>query len=257
MLDATRFNWKERLRAASIHLAISAIVAALAAVLVFVIWYPYPYREISGGRELFLILTAVDVVLGPLITFAIFNRAKRWPVLRRDLVIVGLTQLAALAFGLWTVFEARPVYLAFEFNRFRVVHAIEVPRSELAKAASQWRTLPLLGPQLIAVRPFRDATENMSATMMAVSGLQLSAQPNLWQAYAHARRRVLDESRPVSDLRQRFADRTAEIDAAVARTGLAPASVRYMPMVGRKTFWTVLLDPQSADVVGFIPLDSF
>ena len=46
------------------------------ALLVFAVWYPYPYREISGGRDLFLLVVAVDVVLGPLITFAVFNRAK-------------------------------------------------------------------------------------------------------------------------------------------------------------------------------------
>ena len=70
----------------------------------------YPYREISGGRELFLILMAVDVILGPLMTLTIFNRAKPWPELRRDLAIVVLIQLAALVYlpmigrkSFWTV----------------------------------------------------------------------------------------------------------------------------------------------------------
>ena len=67
-------NWKERLRASGIHFGISLCIAALAAALVFGLWYPYPYREISGGRELFFLLAAVDVIMGPLITLAIFNR---------------------------------------------------------------------------------------------------------------------------------------------------------------------------------------
>ena len=45
--------WKDKLRAAGIHLGLSLLVAALAAALVFGVWYPYPYREISGGRALF------------------------------------------------------------------------------------------------------------------------------------------------------------------------------------------------------------
>ena len=48
----------------------------MAAGLVFALWYPYPYREISGGRELFLIVVAVDVIMGPLLTLAVFNRSK-------------------------------------------------------------------------------------------------------------------------------------------------------------------------------------
>jgi hypothetical protein len=31
----------------------------------------------------------------------------------------------------------------------------------------------------------------------------------------------------------------------------------YLPMVGRKTFWTVLIDTVTADVLAFMPLDSF
>mgnify|MGYP002144062886 CR=1 FL=1 len=39
-------------------------MAALAAGLVFGLWYPGAYRLMSGGRELFLLVTSVDVVLG-------------------------------------------------------------------------------------------------------------------------------------------------------------------------------------------------
>jgi hypothetical protein len=69
--------WKDRLQASAAHFALSLLVAALAAALVFGVWYPYPYREISGGRELFFIIVAVDVVMGPLLTFAVFNRKNR------------------------------------------------------------------------------------------------------------------------------------------------------------------------------------
>ena len=69
-------SWKHRLRASTIHLAISLLIASLAALLVFGWWYPYPYRELSGGRELFTLVVAVDVVLGPLITLVIFNTTK-------------------------------------------------------------------------------------------------------------------------------------------------------------------------------------
>ncbi len=54
-------NWKIRFRAAGIHLCISLAIAALAATLVFALWYPYPYRDISGGRELFGMLVGIDV----------------------------------------------------------------------------------------------------------------------------------------------------------------------------------------------------
>lgn len=93
-------NWGERINAASLHLVVSVGVSAMAAIVVFYVWYPAFYREISSGRELFLIVITVDIILGPLITMSVFNRAKPWPVLRRDLAVVGLIQLIALAYGL-------------------------------------------------------------------------------------------------------------------------------------------------------------
>ena len=87
---------KDRLGASGIHLGISLCVAVFAAALVFGLWYPYPYGEISGGRELFFLVVAVDVIMGPLITLAIFNRAKPRRELLIDFTVVGLLQLASV-----------------------------------------------------------------------------------------------------------------------------------------------------------------
>ena len=95
-----RLDLGRRSRAAGWHLLISAAVAALAAALVFGLWYPGAYRHLSGGRGLFILVVTVDVILGPLLTFAVFNLKKGWPHLRRDLAIIGVIQLAGLAYGL-------------------------------------------------------------------------------------------------------------------------------------------------------------
>lgn len=257
MSQTRTWNWKERLYASGIHLGISLVIAALAALLVFALWYPYPYSEISGGRELFFIVIAVDVILGPLITFAVFNRNKPRSELLRDLGVVGLIQLTALVYGLWTVAVARPVHLVFEFDRFRVVHAIDVPEDLLVQTPAGIHAMPLRGPTVLAVRPFRDADEEGSATLMAMQGVHLSARPDLWEPYIQARGRVLAAAKPVLELRQRFLPSAALIDGAIAKTGLSDRDLRYLPMVGRNTFWTVLLDASTAEIRGFLPLDSF
>lgn len=250
-------SWRDRLRASGIHLSISLMVAALAALVVFGVWYPYPYRELSGGRELFLIVVTVDVVLGPLITLTVFNRAKPRAELRRDLAMVGLLQVVALAYGLWTVAVARPVHLVFEIDRFRVVHAVDVPPELLEKAPTDVVALPWTGATLLAVRPFRDRNEEGAATLAALQGVQLGARPDLWQPYSAARPRVLEAAKPVLELKQRFADHVTEIEAVAARAGRSGAPLVYLPVAGRKLFWTVLLDPVTAEVIGFLPLDSF
>lgn len=44
-------EWKTRLKAAALHRGISLLTAGCAVWLVLGVWYPYPYREISGERE--------------------------------------------------------------------------------------------------------------------------------------------------------------------------------------------------------------
>jgi hypothetical protein len=248
---------KERLRASGTHLGISLCIAAAAALLVFTLWYPYPYRQVSGGRELFLILVSVDVVLGPLITLAIFDTRKRVRELVMDLTVVALLQVGALAYGLWTVAAARPVHLVFEVDRLRVVHAIDIPEEMLERAPSGVAAEPWTGPTLLAVRPFRNADEAGSATMAALEGVQLGARPDLWEPYAAARDRVIAAARPVEALKRKVPANAAAIDEALQRMGRDAAHTVYLPMVSRKFSWTAFLDARTADVIGFAPVDSF
>ena len=248
---------KDRLGASGIHLGISLCVAVFAAALVFGLWYPYPYGEISGGRELFFLVVAVDVIMGPLITLAIFNRAKPRRELLIDFTVVGLLQLAALGYGLWTVFAARPVLLVFEYSRMSVVHAIDVDADLLAKAPTSLQKLPVTGPTVIALRPFKNPEEQFDATMAAFEGFPLAARSDLWQAYEPVRADVLKEAKPVAELRARFSNQAAQIDRAIAATGKPVTDLRYLPLLSRKTAWTVLLDTTTAEPLGYIPLDSF
>lgn len=250
-------NWTERGRAAGIHFGLSVAIAGIAALLVFGIWYPYPYREISGGRELFLLVVSVDVVMGPLITLAVFDRRKGWTKLRMDLGFIVLMQVAALWYGLWTVYVARPVHLVFEVDRFRVVHAVEVPEQLLEKKPADVEAMPLTGPTLLAVRAFKDSNEGADAALAELGGAYVAARPDFWRPYAQARSEVLKTAKPVDELKRRFPSQTAEVDKVLAASGRKPAELGYLPMVGRKTFWTAFVDRTTADVVGFMPLDSF
>jgi hypothetical protein len=251
-------DWRGRLRAAGLHFVASLVVGSLAALLVFALWYPYPYSEISGGRELFLLVVSVDVVLGPLITLMVFNRAKPLRELQRDLFVVVLLQLAGLAYGLWTVAIARPVHLVFEYDRLRVVHAVDVPEELLPRTPAGIEALPLAGPTLLAVRPFRDDQEKTQVTMEALQGIQIAARPDFWRPYAAARADVLKAATPVDKLKQRFPQHAAQVDQVLQKSGRAPAAAVSLPIVARKaTAWTVLLDANTAEVLGFVPVDSF
>jgi hypothetical protein len=192
-----------------------------------------------------------------LITLAVFNRAKPDRELVRDLAMVALIQLAALSYGLWTVHAARPVHLVFEIDRFRVIHAVDVPEELLTKTPPDLVPLPMTGPTPLAVRPFASERERMDVTLAALQGLQIGARPDLWQAYEQAVPRILAVARPAIQLSTRFPERKGEIELAVKATGRTADGLQYLPVASRKVYWTALLDARTAQVLGFVPLDSF
>jgi hypothetical protein len=97
----------------------------------------------------------------------------------------------------------------------------------------------------------------MDATMAALQGLTLSSRPDLWQPYAQSVPEVLQVAKPVSELKVRFAHEAADIDRVLAEAGHTPQNTVYVPLAGRKSFWTVFLDASTAQVVATMALDSF
>ncbi len=105
--------------------------------LVFSVWVPAPYQGLVQAPQLFIVLLLVDVVCGPLLTAVLANPAKPRKELRLDFALVVLVQLGALAYGLHTIANARPVALVFEVDRFAVVSASQVSAQELSEAPAE------------------------------------------------------------------------------------------------------------------------
>lgn len=124
------------LRAAAVHLALSALVVALLLGAFIGIWYPPPLLQGAGGLRLMLIVAGVDIILGPLITVMIYKRGK--PGLRFDLGVIATLQALALAYGLHVAWISRPAYIVLTQHRATLVSANEVYPAERSSAAPLW-----------------------------------------------------------------------------------------------------------------------
>jgi len=253
-----RFDWRSRFLAAAIHLGCSLVVAALAAGLVFTLWYPWPYRIVSGGTELFALLVSVDVVLGPLITFAVFDARKPPGPLKRDLLVVVVLQLGGLMYGLHTTFIARPVVLALEGDRFRATTAVDVAEAELPEAPEPLRRLPLDGPRTVRAIVPAEGDAKFDAIQLGLAGIDVGMRPKLWREWdAQGRSEALARAKPLALLVARQRSRTAALEDSLARAGRPVDSMVYLPLIARRTDWIVLLDARTGDLAGFAPLDGF
>lgn len=239
-----------------LHFVSCIVLAIMVATLILLIWYPWPYRIISGGDSLLLLVLAVDVVMGPLITLAIFDVRKPRRELRRDLAIIVVLQLGALFYGLHTVYLARPAVLALEGFRFRVTTANDVAAEELPLAPPGLNRLALNGPRLVGVRV--TSADTFDAVSSALEGVDVGSRPKYWRHWDDAsRQEALKQAKPVSEaLRQKRGDRVA-IEEAVARTSRSVEELLYLPLLARRTDWSVLIDKTTGDPVGFAPIDGF
>ena len=112
------------------------------------------------------------------------------------------------------------------------------------------------GPTLLSLRPLQ-GSETVESVMLATNGIPQAAQPALWQPYDAARADILRESHPAEQLAQRFPAQADAIARAVASTGRPLQALRTLPLLSRKTAWTVLIDAETAQPVGFVAVDSF
>lgn len=245
------------IKAASVHLLCSVLFAGLTAGLVFGLWYPFPYRELSGGRELFLLIVSVDVVCGPLLTLVLFNPAKPRAELWRDLGLVVLIQLGAMGYGLWTVWQARPLFLVQEVDRFKVVAAPDLRGASIAGLPPALQPGWFSGPLTVATREPKDAAERQTVLFESLQGgRDFAERPEFYLPYEGAAAlKALARAKPLAVFLQKQPSQTANARALAAQRGADMTQWLYLPVTARQD-WVAVVD-QQGQIQGFLRGDGY
>jgi hypothetical protein len=240
---------RHRLRAGLIHLCLSAFIAGSVFLPIYFFWFPDVLYESAGGRDLFLLIVSVDVTLGPLITTIVYVPGKRG--LKFDLVVIGTLQLAALAYGVYTLFEARPVYLIFVKDRFELVRANEYPAGQLENAPNGYGSLSFTGPRLIAAKipPNLTANQQFDLIMSGIAGVDIHLMPRYYVPYDEVRTLAREKAEPLQKLRERNPGHEGEVDALVKSVGRREEEVRFLPMRAGKTDLTIVIDANTGEIL--------
>ena len=249
---------REKLKAAGLHFLLSLVLISLVFCLIYFVWYPAPFYELSGGRALIELIFGVDLVLGPLLTLVAFNKKKTARHNAMDIGVIACIQLAALGYGIHTVFQARPVFLAFEYYRFNVVHSNDIDPDQLSKrGAALPDELPWWGPQLIGIKKPAGADAQFDSVTLAMDGVPEAAQPALWVPYAQVTQEVLAEAKPIETLIQRYPQKSETVRQLLQSKGLTEKDAIYLPAIIKKSFWTIVLDKKNLNKPYYLEIDSF
>lgn len=137
-------------RALAIHLVLSALILIPFAILIAFYWFPAPLFFTDGGWQGLRIMLFVDMVIGPTLTFLVFNPSKSIRELTLDFSVIAMVQSAALTYGYINVDSQRPLAVVFNEGAF-----VAVSKDRLALqtvAPETWEALKPGPPYWVYVR---------------------------------------------------------------------------------------------------------
>jgi hypothetical protein len=237
-----------RWTAASVHLLISILVAVAVVAVMFFVWYPTPYFQAMGGAGLLMLITGIDVVLGPLITLIIFNAKKK--SLKFDLMCVAIVQIVALGYGVSTMFQARPVYVVFNKDRFDVVVAADMNDKEREKVTdTAFKSLPHSGPQIVAIEVPKDIKE---IQRMLISGVDSRAFSQHYVAYESKAKDAAASSKPLTQIQKTNPITAEKLKAFLTAKDFDENKVGFLPLYTRSEDMTVVLDRHTGKIHGIV-----
>lgn len=228
-------NWLDSLKAAAIHFFLSIFLIGGVSVILFKVWYPNPLAIATGMLNIFTILFIVNLLSGPLLTLIVYKKGKQ--SLLFDLIIIVFIQLSALAYGMYSLAQARPVWLTFYNNRFEVVRLNDIEDVYLEKSSEKYKRMSLTGPTWVAAKPTGTEEEIKDLALWNRMGAKIVYQPAFYypikEAYAELKNKAYDFSKLEA------ANHKVTVNAEVKAN---PDAVGWLPLWGQKKHMVVFIN---------------
>lgn len=236
-----------RLNAFLIHLLISTCIAAAVIGVVFFVWYSAPLHTAAGVTKIFLLLLAVDVVLGPLLTLIVYKTGKKTLIM--DLTVIALLQLSALGYGVWTVAEGRPAWLVFGGDRFELVRIPDIDQRNIGThylySSPAWT-----GPQWVGATTPIDLNARNDIIFESVSGgFDIYQRPNLYRPLQEMKASIQKHAQKLSLLNEFNAGN--DVQNAVKKY---PSATAWLPLRAKHQDMVVLINKETAQVIAIADL---
>ncbi len=239
-----------RFKAAGIHVLISICIVITVLTIMYCLWYPSQYFILMGGKTLITVLASVDVFLGPLLTLCIFKAGKKG--LKFDLFCIGLVQLAALSYGVYVMFEARPIFTAFHKNQFQIGSVVDIAPNELVKAKNpSWRQPSVTGPQLVAIGE-PDKKDKKAVAFAGAVNEYAYRYPQLYEDYNKHRANVIKAGKPLTSLAADSVENKAVITKFLHKVNRPATDFLVLPISSELAEMSAIVDAKTGDFIDII-----
>lgn len=223
------FDTLSRWQVFGLHLLISAIVLLIIMALVFLLWYPSPLHQILDVWNILGILIAVDMVIGPILTLVVFKNDKKQ--LRFDLSCIAVLQAIALSYGTFMIYQNRPYFQVFAYDRFNLV-ALKDVELFLLTDTTLLQGLHVGPRRVFAERPTSHEERQALLAEVMAGGPDLEYRPDRYRPYDENTDAVLAQSQPLGRLAS-TPEETQMVTEFLAAHGGTLEDYHYVPLMGR------------------------
>lgn len=229
------------------HLFISALIVSPVIGVVYFVWYPYPLNQILEVTHIFLMMSIINIIVGPILSLLIYKTNKK--KLFFDLVIIIIIQLTALSYGVYSISQARPAWIVFSVDRFELVRANEISILPNTKVKPIYQYPSWFGPTYVAVQLSNNKEQKEVDMFNAVFGLTLAKQPNRYLDISNVKLDIKNKALSL-DLLREF-NSMSSIDITL---NSYPEANSWIPLHSSTKDCVVLINRNSSKIISIVNL---
>ena len=230
------------------HLSISFLIALLVIGLVFFVWYPAPLAKAVGVTNIFLMMLAIDVIVGPILGWLVYQEGKK--TLKFDLSVIILIQIAALCYGVFSIEQGRPAWLVYNVDRFELVRKNELVDTNIQQAQPQFQQPSWFKPQYVATEFAKDIQQRNDEMFAEVlGGISIAQRPERYVELTQVTTQIQQRALPLKELEQ-YNPKT-DVEKTLAKYPKADA---WLPLKANAVDMVVLVNKESASIIKIVDL---
>ncbi|OOW14127.1 TfpX/TfpZ family type IV pilin accessory protein [Acinetobacter sp. MF4640] len=230
------------------HLTLSLVFSIILLGLLLSFWYQMPLAKAVGVTSIILILFFIDITLGPLLGLLVYKEHKK--CLKFDLSIIIIIQIFALLYGVYTLEQGRPVWIAYNVDRFELVRKNELIIENLDQAKTQFQKTSFLRPQYVSVEFSKDKLQRENDMFAeALGGISIAQKPERYVDFIQAIPQIKQQAKNVKELEQ-YNDQML-VQQILEKY---PEATGYIPLKANAVDMTVLVNKETGAVIKIVDL---
>lgn len=240
-------------KATGIHFSISTLIFGVFLYLMLTKWYPLPYFHTDGGWEGTKLMIAVDLVLGPLLTFIVFHPSKKVRALLFDVSFIATIQIIALIWGGHTVYSKRTMAIVYSEEIFNPVTYDKLSRhgisdQQLSKLSDN--ILPI-----VYLKQPKKREEHLAQLENLKKGIGVFEQIELYRPIKPFVNEILKNPINVDKGLKEKPEFRKQVEAILSERNVELKDVGFKIYNGTHRQGFIMINRKSGEVLGMVPLE--